>query len=109
MMVDSSASGYFIRLSEISKTSLSDSASDSEDDDDDESDEDDDEDESEDAVLPFFFCCSFFGVTFFAVSFDGFSVLDSGHPGEVEVSNFGSGFSSLVAFCLLVSCSGSSF
>ena len=108
MMVDSSASGYFIRLSEISKTSLSDSASDSEDDDDDESD-DDDEDEAEDAVLPFFFSCFFSGVAFFAFSFDDFSVLDSGHLGEVEVSNFGSGFSSLVAFCLLISCSGSSF
>ena len=73
MMVDSSASGYFIRLSEISKTSLSDSASDSEDDDDDESDDDDDdEDEAGDAVLPFFFCCFFSGVAFSAFSFDDF-------------------------------------
>ncbi len=47
MMVDSSADGYFIRLSEIFKTSLSDSASDSEDDDDDESEDDDDDDEVE--------------------------------------------------------------
>ncbi len=60
MMVDSSASGYFIRLSEISKTSLSDSASDSEDDDDDES--DDDDDDEDEAKTPF--CLSSFVVSF---------------------------------------------
>ena len=106
MMVDSSANGYFIRLSEISKTSLSDSSSDSEDDDDDESDDEDDDDaEAEDALLLFFFGV-FSGVNFFAFSFGDFSLLDPRHLGEVVVSNFGSGFTSFDAGRVICVCSG---
>ena len=104
--MDSSAKGYSVRLSEISRISLSDSASDSDDDED--KSYEDDVDEADEA-LPLFFFFFFFSRVFalFTITFGDFSVLDSGHLVKVDHSRFGSGFFSLVAGCDLGSGSGS--
>ena len=104
--MDSSAGGYSICFSKISRTSLLDSASDS--DDDEESDEDDN-DEEDMALLIFLFSfffsgvCSAFGITCFEF-LDFFSGLLVG----VDNFDFVSGIFSLVIFGVTVYCSGSS-